>query len=127
MAITADKVIAPIGEIDRLIMFPDEGTEAFGTRIVAYVDDANQRAPDNDEAALAWVYYRAFSAVATRMLTQPASAELAEGGSYNYMMTQLSHVQNRAEYWRQQFMAAANEPVSVPHPTTQAVKNQFTP
>jgi hypothetical protein len=104
--VTPEQVIAPQGEVEHEVMFPGDSPEDFAARIAGYVHDANKRAGDNADAARAWAYHRAFSAVATRLMTMPTSATLAEGGSYSHMVTQLTIAQQRAQFWLDAFDTA---------------------
>lgn len=105
MALFPAELIEPSGEIAPGL-FPGESSPDLEARLQTYIADAQDRigalpqAPaEPDEAARAWVYYRAFIAAANRMAAAPMNASLADQGSASYSPEQLRALRARAEYY----------------------------
>lgn len=96
MAITIADVVSPAGEIDRLVLFPDEIEAVFDERIEGYIDDAVARASagdltdqdDADEFAFHWVHYRARRDAWLKAILRPSSAELPDSGKFSFSKDQ---------------------------------------
>lgn len=100
--------IAPDGELTP-DMFPGDTLSA---NIGAYLAQAAVKAPDNDEAQTAWVYYRAWTAVANRLGTAPAEVDIEGEGGIRTLKEQLAFAQGRASYWRSEYEAETASTVS---------------
>lgn len=127
MAITVADVESPAGELDRLVLFPDELEPAWDARIEGYIGDAESRSVD-DDFVFHWVHYRAYHAKYVLMTSSPSTASLPEGGSYQFLVTQIQNMLDLAN--RHKADAEALLPVSPPaveptYPTTRAVANTF--
>lgn len=98
MAISIDDVKAPAGDLDRLVLFPDESAPVFDARLEAYIADAYVRATDGeldaddaDEFAKEWTHYRAYRAADQVRNATPSSATLPEGGAFSFQSGQLTY------------------------------------
>src|SRR5574337_832347 len=112
MAVTAADLLAPAGRLDPAVLWPTESLADVQSRIAAYLTDAVLRtasfaAADIDAAVTAWVYYRAYDAVYQRIISTPASATLAEQGSYAILPGQLAAIATERDSWRATFDALA--------------------
>lgn len=107
MAVATD-FIAPEGELTA-DMFPGD---TLATNVQAYLDQAELKAADNEDAQTAWVYYRAWTAVANRLATEPSSIDIEGEGSRQYLVPQMAAAQARANYWRSEYESLTASTVS---------------
>lgn len=123
--VTPEQLLDPVGEIDASIMFPDVDPALIERKIQGFIDDGMTRSSD-DAVVRAWAYYRAFNAVHLRMAAQPTRAELPEGGSYSYLLTQINVMRDRAaEYLAEYNTLIENAVVTRTYPATTSVLNEF--
>lgn len=122
MAVTAPDLTAPAGELDRAILFPADDAGAFTARLTAYLAQGEAKAAaitdadTKDAAVTAWAYYRAYDAVATRMLAEPATQDFADAGGIGFTGEQLAGMQALAATKRAEFdgLVADAEAVQAP-------------
>jgi hypothetical protein len=108
MAVVNGDFIAPTGEL-RADMFPGD---TLATNITAWLTQAAVKAPDNDDAQTAWVYYRAWTDVANRLGTNPAEVDIEGEGGVRTLKEQIGFAQGRAAYWRSEYEAETSSVVS---------------
>lgn len=132
--ITAASLLDPTGDVTPA-MFPDDSTDDLAARLTAYIargtdkvasDTTGLDDDDEDLAVAAWAYYLAFSAAATRLASQPASADLQGLGSFSTSATQVKYFQEQARYAFQRFEVFATTPVTPsgnPLPSSSSLKN----
>lgn len=108
MAVTATDFVAPTGELTA-DMFPGD---TLSTNVAAYLTQAQSKAPSNDDAQTAWVYYRAWTAIANRLGTNPAEIDIEGEGSTRLLREQIAFAQSRASYWRAEYEAETSSQVS---------------
>jgi len=108
MAVVSGDFIAPTGEL-RADMFPGD---TLATNIAAWITSAEAKAPDNDDAQTAWVYYRAWTSVANRLGTNPAEVDIEGEGGVKTLKEQIAFAQSRAAYWRSEYEAESSSQVS---------------
>lgn len=101
MAVTlfAANFIHPEGELQP-VMFPKEN---LGALLDAWISQATSKvagvaASEQDNAAAAWVYYRAYSTIARRIGASPSSHSSSGTGGVE---TTVNWGQNRADYWEE--------------------------
>jgi hypothetical protein len=93
-------LISPQGELEREVLFPDDSAAEFEDRLETYQEDALLKQPDaTDDAVVSWIHYRAYSAVLVRMSATPGRADMEEGGSYSFLVSQMNFIKDRADYW----------------------------
>lgn len=130
MAIKASDLIEPKGEIAPNF-FPGDDSAGLTQRLRVYLEAGyGQAGAANDDAAKAYAYARAYRAVFLRLSSTPASAEAAGQGSYNMLVTQIKHFEERAIHWEIQYSRSLDvepkSPVLFPTAGQGAVKNAFT-
>lgn len=105
MAISASDLVEPVGRLEPA-WFVGEGDEhAFLKRLDGYVTDAGARAAalthlgaaDQDKAATAWAYHRAFSYLHLSMQRVPASMGVSAEANRQYLKSQLQAWQQEAD------------------------------
>ncbi len=108
MAISAQDVLTPTGRLDPAIIWPGLSSQAVQEKIRAFITDAENRtgdldATDQDDAATAWVYYRAKAEQYERMIGMPATVTDSDEGSSSYFVTQLQLVKDERDAWLAEF------------------------
>jgi hypothetical protein len=117
MTVTAEQLIAPQGELEPAL-FPVGDLQ---TRVDAYLVDAQAKAVaanvpsgNQDAAVTAWVYHRAYTAVARRLAVEPERAEVDDQGR-TYNVKQAGVFQSLADQFKAEFEGYI--PVAVAQPT----------
>lgn len=118
MTVTAEQLIAPQGELEPAL-FP---LGDLATRVDAYLVDALAKtaaasvpSAQQDAAVTAWVYHRAYTAVARRLAVEPERAEV-DDQARTYNVKQSSTFQSLADQFKAEFEGYI--PVAVAQPTT---------
>lgn len=99
--INASSLLAPGGEIEPEF-FPEEDLDKVTERLDAYLTEGYAKAAalsagtDRENAATAWAYYRAYSAIYRRLLAAPSTWSLADEGSASYTQKQIESFQSLA-------------------------------
>lgn len=102
MAVLPADITSPKGELDRTVLFPGESSADFTAQLQAYIDQGSLKAadltdPDEQDAAVtAWAYYRAYDAVATRMIASRSSMSLPDQGSVSTTAAQIGLMAEKA-------------------------------
>lgn len=98
MPLTATDLLEPKGALDRLVMWPKVPQSTVAGNLGQYLDDGYARATalavdaaELDEAARQWAYHRAYANVAQRLNARPASVNIGQQGSANYLTAQIAH------------------------------------
>lgn len=101
MAVTlfSDDLVQPAGELSD-VLFPDGN---IGELVAGWLRDAktkvaNVAETEQDGAAAAWVYYRAYRHVADRMASAP-SHMIAGPRTEDFDFNQRKYFAERADYW----------------------------
>jgi hypothetical protein len=108
MAITTESLTAPAGRLASSL-FPTDDEEQFEARLEAYVADAEAKtavitdAVKQEEAQLAWAYYRAYDAIYERMTTSPIEVDLDVGGRGTFSTKQIENVERIRNGYLNQF------------------------
>lgn len=109
MSVTVADLTQPLGELERGLFPSDTTPELFADRLAGYLADAELRIAefeiddDVDAATKAWVYYRAYSAVATRLLAQERAATIEGQGSNRFEQAQADGFFALADKWKTEF------------------------
>jgi hypothetical protein len=116
VTLVAADLKTPKGELETF-MFPDGSLD---TRITAYLEEAEDKVADldsglQDDAARAWVYYRAYKAVCARLGGTPSQVTLDSGKTeFRYSGEQLKEFQKQRDFYLVQFNGYfADSPVGV--------------
>jgi len=97
-ALTYADILDPVGKV-LPSMFPSDTTAALQDRLTGWLTEAYAKpevvaitddAVKND-AARAWVYYRAFDSVANRMMLTASKVSLTDQGSQEFTNQQLAY------------------------------------
>lgn len=105
MSIAASDLVEPVGRLEPAWFVGEGDDHAFMQRLDGYVTDAETRAaalshlggPEQDEAAKAWAYYRAFSYLHLSLQRVPASMGVTAEGNRQYLKSQLQAWQQEAD------------------------------
>lgn len=99
LGITYADFIYPVGELQPN-MFPKENLQAIISTWLAQAETkvASVAAADQDAAAMHWVYYRAYSAIAKRIGASPSRMSFG-GNSGGGVESTVDWGQNRADSW----------------------------
>lgn len=108
MALKGADFTHPVGEL-RSEMFPGD---SLYDNLAAWIAEAESKAASNEDAQKAWVYYRAWTAVADRMLTDPATIDIDGEGSRQYVLTQMQLARGRASFWRAEYESETSSQVA---------------
>lgn len=101
---------SPAGKIDDS-MFPGEATATLDVRLQTYITEgvaevgSELAGAELDAAVTLWAYYRAFEAVHLRMISTPASVNIAEEGSASFTGAQITSFLTMATEFRERFFA----------------------
>jgi hypothetical protein len=87
---------SPAGDLGDSL-FPGESSGKLDERIQGYIDEGYDKAAaagltdpdDQDEAAQAWSYYRAYNAVYVRMLNNPSTVTMEKQGQASTLWSQI--------------------------------------
>lgn len=119
MAITAEDLIQPTGELEPA-WFPADDEAAFEERLGAYIAEgaeASAEAEDTDAATRAFAYWRAYEAVYLRLSGSPASVGIVGHLNRQYTQAQVQAFRDKAAQWRSVFdgyVAGASESAGGP-------------
>lgn len=100
-----ENLMAPGGYLS-LSMFPGLDDAARTARLEAYLDDGYRKATgatDEDEAALAWAYHRAFMARVLDLSNQAATITVPNEVTITRTNDQLGTLANLAKEWQATF------------------------
>lgn len=102
MALSPADFVLPKGELSPE-MFPGVGDLAEeGGYVDTWLAEAQEKTGD-EKAQAAWVYYRAFSAVANRLNANPASVDVEHKGSKQRLISQMQYFEQKAAEYRAEF------------------------
>jgi hypothetical protein len=101
-------LLAPKGEVTSSL-FPGEDAALLETRLEGYIDEGEARSSDED-AVLAWAYYRVYHAVYVRLTTTASTVSFADQGSHSFLMTQIENVGRLRDQYLQQFRDITVQP-----------------
>lgn len=108
MAVTliSDDLLQPAGELDESL-FPADNCNDFVAGWLSQAADkvlasANITAADQDKAAAAWVYYRAYTWVANRIANTPESVTVGPRTERS-SATQQKYFADLAAFWLEQY------------------------
>lgn len=127
MAVTLDPadLIYPKGELQPA-SFPDGDIEDV---VLAWLDEAIARlatvtVTDQNEAAKHHVYWRGFTAIATRLAVKPSTEQTSGERSTSYGTGQINALYRQADFHREQFeQLAQSETVQDPPPSSGTAAN----
>lgn len=106
MAVTFDNILYPLGELNRS-MFPDDTLENVAG---VWFDEASSKVETladgdiKDAATLAWVYYRAYTAVSNNIAAKPTSSSYyGNERSETWGGDRISYYTQKAKSYLEQF------------------------
>lgn len=110
LTVVAATLLSPTGELDPAL-FPMETAQALTDRLDGYLAAgyaAGQAAGVVDDARLnrmatAYAYWKAYAAVVARILANPTTGNLNDGGSYAYSSEQLRQLVAERDRWRAEY------------------------
>lgn len=103
MPVAASDLRAPKGDIEDSL-FPGESSTAISARLQGYLDEGYTKAgeeavasADQDAAAKAWAYHRAYRAIYVRLTSNPSTISLNDQGSSSFLVTQIENMKQLAD------------------------------
>lgn len=101
MAVTAAQLLLPAGRLNPDALWPSLDEEDVNALLSAFIaEGATQAAADEQEdldaATKLWAYYRAYLAKYEDMVATPASVETPNQGGHQYLVTQMTLMQDLA-------------------------------
>lgn len=120
MTVIVDDLKYPTGQVQET-HFPGESLDLIlSSWLVEAVSKASTVTVGQDDAIKDWVYYRAFSAVADRLASEPDSAS-TDGVARTLSTSRVQYFRNLANSHLDQFKTAFQNPQSTSKPSTTAV------
>jgi hypothetical protein len=114
MALHANDLLEPKGELNHSALWPKKSLSAVSGDLEEYLTEGYAKAADVadeelDEAARQWAYYRAYLNVDQRLNSRPASVQLADEGGASYLGAQLTYWGEKAAQALEKFEALTPE------------------